>query len=374
MTYHEEIIRTINCFSIQKVSNHGAIVLYQSRITFVYENGVEDLDFDFMYSDISDVRVEAGYLRATDILKIDANEKTFQFNGIKEIEEVKHLINLLKQHNSNPEIDYGFRNMGVKKREWKDIEDPILLCSYQLPANMKTVTEIMMGEDFFVELYTACESENIIIDEWNQKDDYKERTIHYQKTINIPFMGKSIIQIAETQLLYNFPNKMAIEIVSDLGKTPFADCFDPQAQLIFEDKGDTVDFLVNYKMVWVKEPAFKNIIDSRTTEANRVFYQGFGKQLLRELGASDGKNDADKKNGESNEKTENVEKTDEPDESEKEAMHYAKLKMIYKLIIIVLLLMLIFAFLHRYKKTEPIFFSFWKFVNLTVFIILLINF
>lgn len=370
MSYREDIIKTINCFLIQKVSNHGAIVLYQSRLTFMYENGSEDLDFDFLYSDISDIKVEAGYLRATDILRIDANDKTFLFNGFYEIENVRHLIALLKQHHTKPELDYGFISTGVKTREWKDLEDPLLLCSYQLPANMKAVTERMLSKDFFVELYTTFESENIIIDEWTQKDSYQERTIHYQKTINIPFMGKSIIDIAETQLLYTFPNRMTIQVVSDLGKTPFADCFDPQAQLCFENKGETVDLLVNYKMVWVKEPAFKNIIDSRTTDANRVFYQGFGKQLLRELGGSDDKKDDEKADGEKDDNAENT----EPDEAEKEEVHYAKLRMFYKLAIIFLLVLLVSLVIHRYRKHESASFSFWKSVNLLVFILLLVNF
>lgn len=363
MYYLEEIIQRINCFQIQKVSNHGSLILYQTRMAFVYDDGNVDRDFNFEYSNISQIKIDPGILRSMDVLQIDANGRSYKFSGVKDIENAKNLISLLVQHNSKPQNSYGFINTGEAKVEWKDLDDPILFCSYSLPADMKTVSERILGNDFFVELYTTCGSEQIVIDEWSQKNGYQERTIHYQKTINIPFMGKNIIKIAEKQILFIESNRMAMQIVSNLGKTPYADCFDPQVQILFEDKGATVDFLVKFKLVWISEPAFKSIIDSKTTEANHIFYIGFGKQLMRELGGSDIEKVEEKNENDANEEND-----------ENEVDEFSKIRKLYKAVIILLLFFLFVAVYYRVRKQESFFFSFWKFILLIVFLVLLVNF
>lgn len=332
MTFQESLIVSYNCFLVQKVSHYGSLQFRQRTLTFVYANGESDKNADFEYQDISDVHVETRFTNAISNLEIRSNDdRTFLFSGLHEAPLVKDLILLLKETTMKPKISYGFMNSHKNAVQFQPLDDPVILTSCMVPANFAAVTSRIESKDTFADHLTHVGNENVVLSDWVQKDGYQERTITYDKTVVLPILGKNLIKIVETHHLFQSDKKWIIDCFSDLGKTPYADCFSPRVQLFFEDKGDNTEFICNFEMLWSSEPFVKSIILNKTTTETRDAYIQFGKQLITEVGGNADDENDDAKNAQ---------------EIEDE---FGKTRKLYKIFIIALLCLTFISILLKYR-------------------------
>lgn len=358
----ENAITSFSCLLVQKVSHHGTLFLFQKRLKFVYANGVDDENSNLQYTDITSVEVESRLAHAMNNLTISTSDQSFLFSGLHEAQIVKDLITLLQEEIKQPKSSIGFTSVKDNNPtiKWADLENPTLLYSTTLPAPMSTLYPFIEKKDSFLELYSSAGNEEIKIGEWEQKEGYVERTVDYLKLVVLPVLGKNLIKVSETQRMFHLDGKIAIGIISDLGKTPYADCFDPQVQMFFVDNGDKVEYLVMFEMIWSSEPFVKSIIQSKTTDEIRLFYSSYGKQLIRELGGGEESEDATKGEEEAN---------NEDD--------FGKTRKIYKISIICLLVMLVLSITIKYWPRGHFHIGYHglgKFLALIVFFMLLIFF
>ena len=292
---HGGPISTYNCFCVQKVSHHGVLKIYQEKISFIFTGGEEYNNYHIDYYSIKKIQVEDHFAQSMNSLEIHTDEQIHKFTGLQEAQQVKDLIGLTQQMYLKPKLSYGFTGSCSTIVEWKDLENPILLYSCKIPNNMDSVYQTLLSKDFFYELYGSFGDEEIVIDDWSDKEGFKERKISFVKFLNLPVIGKTTVNVSETQRLFDLDKNKAIAVILDLGKTPYADCFDPKVQLLFEDKGDYIEYLAKFQIIWLSQPLVKSIIDNKTTSNIRQFYTDMGTQLLRELGSTDSKGKKRKK-------------------------------------------------------------------------------
>lgn len=345
-------------FLVQKVSHNGTLYLYQDHFVFAYASGEDEKDTEVSFDSITDIIVESRLAHAMNNLEVRCKDQTFLFTGIHEAKAVKDMIMLMREHKKNPKPTYGFARTGEKTVEWEDLTNPILMCSATIPANISAVMQQIEQKDIFWELYKSGGNEDIVFSEWVEMDGYKERSITYNKCVVLPVLGKNMIKVIEYQRLFNLNGQYAIHVVSDLGKTPYANCFDPVVQIFFVDNGDKVEYLVKFEMIWSSEPFVKSIIQTKTTDEIREQYISFGQQLVREFG---GGADVDE------EKTAEQSSVDD----------FGKTRKIYKIVIITLvaILLLVLLFKHRKKYGWGISWGlFTKLVFIGMFFVLLIFF
>lgn len=356
-------ISSYTCFCVQKVSHHGILEIHQEKISFIFSGG-EDFDNTHLdYYSIKKVIVEDHFAETMCSLEIHTDEQIHRFTGLREAHMIKDLIGLAQETYLKPKISYGFTGSSNAPVQWEDFENPVLLHSCTIPNKMDAVYERLLSKDFFYELYGSFGDEEIVIDDWSEKNGYKERKISFVKTLVLPVIGKSLVKVSETQHLYDLEKRKAIAVILNLGKTPYADCFDPQIQLVFEDNGDSVEFLAKFQIVWLSHPLVKSIIDNQTTSNIRIFYTSMGKQLLRELSPS-----VPKKKKKHEEEAIVEEKKSED--------KFTKICMVYKLSIILLIAVLLFVIWYKYLKIESeqfLFFSISKLFVLIFFFVCLFH-
>lgn len=333
--FHKDVIISYNCFLVQKVSHRGNLELRSDRLTFVYSSGEQDKDADVKYTDITEMNVETRFAHAMNNLEVHTADQTFHFSGLYEAQSVKELITLLQNTITEIKPSYGFTATGKNTVQFQELDKPILLHSVSLPASLSDTMTRIESKECFNEYLTSVGNEDVSISDWVQKDGYKERIIDYNKLVVLPVLGKNLIKVSECHRLFKIGNKYAIDVFSDLGKTPYADCFDPRVQLHFEENGDKVDFLVKFEMLWSSEPFVKSIIMTKTTTETRDGYIVFGNQLVRELGGSVDEGPA-KSEGE-----------------EAQSDDFSKTRMIYKISIISLIVFLLLSYLYKYTKGNP---------------------
>lgn len=353
-----EPITSYTCFCVQKVSHHGTLEIHQEKVSFIFTGGEDHNNTHLDYYSIKKVSVEDHFAHSMNSLEIHTDEEIIRFTGLHEAHAVKELIGLIQQISLKPKLTYGFSGSSSSSNlvQWKDFENPVLLYSCKIPNNMSAVYQRLLSKDFFYELYGSFGDEEIVIDDWSEKDGYKERKISFFKILVLPIIGRSVVKVSETQQLFDREKGKGISVILNLGKTPYADCFDPQVQLVFEDNGDSVEFLAKFQIIWLSQPLVKSIIDNQTTSNIRKFYADMGKQLLRELGAS-------------HEKEKEKEKIEE-EKMKNSDEKFTKICMVYKIVIILLILVLLFTVWHKYLRRESkgyIFFSLWRTVVLCVF-------
>lgn len=258
MNFENDIIRKFSCFLVQKVSNYGSLNLYTKTIIFKFSNHNEN-DISIDYNEITNINSQISFGETITNLEIQTHDKSYNFTGIYDIQALNDFIILLKQIQSEPKITYGFVNQNKNKIIWTNLKNPTLLYSCIIPVSMDKIKEKIMSQSFFNELYSDFGSTNVHLDEWGQKNCYQERTIYYNKLLIIPIFGKKILNLSENQKMFDMKNKIGIFVKSNLGDTPFHECFDPQVQLIFADQGNSIEFLCYLDVVWSKSCAVKSI-------------------------------------------------------------------------------------------------------------------
>lgn len=167
---------------------------------------------------------------------------------------------------------------------YHELKNPVDLFSCTINASLSQTMEKIMGNDLFHTILSLVGDKDIVFSEWKDIQSYKERKIDYNKVYSVPVIGDYLYKASEIHRLFKVDNKEILEIISDLGKTPYASDFTPYVQLIFEPKDNSTIYSAKFEMVWKNEPFFiKRIITSKTTDAFKDFYIKFGDQLQKEF-------------------------------------------------------------------------------------------
>lgn len=337
MNNQDDIIRKFSCFLVQKVSTNGSLVVGTKTISFeLSSQKKKSIIID--YQSITNIDLQASFGDVITNFEISVGDQKYNFSGIHDIQALNDLIHLRQKILQEPKVDYGFINQDKSVVQFTDLNDPHLIYSCIIPATLDQIKEKILSKTFFSEIYASFGSTDVNLEEWTIKNGYRERTIYYNKLLIIPIFGKKLLHLSELQRLFEMPKKIGISVTSDLGDTPFADCFDPQVQLVFDDKGGSVEFLCKIDVVWSKSPAVKSIIQNQTVSSTKEFYATLGNRLLSTFGGDE------------------EEKPKEEDEEEKYEDEFAKTKKIYKIAIIALILTLIltchFKYRNKYEKNQ----------------------
>ena len=335
---HEDLITSFKCLYVHSVANHGILKLFSNHLIFTFAGGKDVLTTDTKYSDIEDVIVSDHCAHAMNNLEIKTiQNNSLLFSGIQNPQQAKELILLIKKQLSELTNTFGLtpepENSSTVK--FKPLENPKQVNNIILPASFSTVTSCVMGKEVIQEVYASFGNEDIVIGDWIPCDGYQERRIDYKKLVILPVLGKNLIQVAEFQKLFELDGKICIHVDSDLGKTPYCDCFDPKVQMFFSDKGGTTEFVVNFEMIWSSEPFVKSIIDNKTTAEITTTYKEVGKAYSKAVG------------GKTTEETDKKEET--PENSEEK---FKITKIIYMVFIWILIITIFIISLYRYKNSK----------------------
>ena len=355
----DSLILHCPCIYITTSGNYGALKISKEQIRFI-SSDFYDLDpFTLDYSDIEEITSQVNMAGAHNSIKIKTkNSNHYLFMGITNPKKVADLILLNKQQLESPLDVYGFLQDEDSAIVWKNLQNPTELCHLTIPSSMDKVRPLVEGKKIIEDYYASLGNEDIVVSEWTKCDGYAERRIDYMKLVIAPVIGKTLIKVAEFQKLFQIDDKtIGIHVESDLGKTPYADCFDPFVQVVYTDHGNSVEMVANLEIVWSSEPFVKGIIMSKTSEEVKITYTGLGKTYLKEFGA-------DNDNNETKEDEEN---------NKKETISFTTITRIHKIIIwllIVILFLLSFFKLKPFLSIRypiPAFFSFVFFIILFLF-------
>lgn len=175
-------------------------------------------------------------------------------------------------------------NSLTQEVSYHELQNPVDLYSCTIHATLSQTMEKITGTEIFHDILSLVGDKDIVFSEWKDLDDYKVRRIDYNKVYSVPVVGDYLYKASEIHRLFKVDNKEILEIISDLGKAPYATDFTPYVQLIFEPQEDTTLYSAKFQIVWKNQPfLIKGIIESKTTDAFRDFYVKFGDELKSEF-------------------------------------------------------------------------------------------
>lgn len=345
---------------ISGIGIHGMLRFYRQKIEFIPATSLTDRFFNIQYSDISDVSSNVGLCGAIQKLIITTKSSIqYQFTGLKDSDRLESFIKLNIEQLSHPSNIYGFIEDENKKITWKDLAHPTNLVHASIPGPMNKVLPLIQGKDILQENYLANGSEDIVFGEWIKCDGYTERRIDYMKCVIAPVIGKTLIKVAEFQRLFQIDDKRyGMNIESDLGKTPYADCFAPIVQVIYTDKGNSVDIDAKLEIIWSSEPFVKGIILNKTTEEVQSTYQSLTKLYQKAFGSNVDENQESQTSNQNNSNIEN----------------FRKISIVYKIIIWLLLVTLTIIVLSKFKIVHKTNYPIGSLLSLSFFVFLCLFF
>ena len=326
---NEKLVEYI-CFYVTKLSHHGTLALYRNRVEFVSTSENEP-SVVLKLSNIKSVNVEKRLVGAVNNLEVRTEDETFLFSGLHESEAVKDYITLLQSQQEKASDCFGFTAEENEEEmvRYKPLANPTILVNQIVPTPFSNFRSILENPQSYIDLYTSLGNEDVKISPWESSPGCLERTIDYMKLVVVPVIGKNLIHVIEYQKLFEIDGGIAITVASNLGKTPYADCFDPYVQIIAVEKDDQAEVTIMLEIIWKSEPFVKGIVESQTSTQIKEQYSKFLKDICKSLGADDGDN-----------KEEEAEQNAGEDK-------FLKAKRIYKICIILLLFVFIAAFLWK---------------------------
>lgn len=279
----QELIKSFNCFLVQKVSHSGTLRLYRDHFEFFYANGEEDKEAHTLYSTITDLVVESRLARKLNNLEIHTGEKTVVVSGLNEAVLVKDLIQLLQNETQLRAPTMGFSVNEETKTKFEELANPNLICSYTIGVPAKTLTEYLMSSEAFEKILETLGCEDVVVGEWKQLNGFKQRVLKYNKCVVLPVLGKNVYPVTETQKLFELDRKNVMRIEVDLGSVPYADAFTPYVHVYVGSNDDAADFMVKNELVWKSNPFVKSIVQNKTIEETREQYAAFYRQIQMDL-------------------------------------------------------------------------------------------
>ncbi|OHT02397.1 hypothetical protein TRFO_30526 [Tritrichomonas foetus] len=333
-------IKEFSCFFVQNFSHSGTLVLFPDHLVFLYANGSEDKDTLTYYAAITDVEVETRLARTVNNLSIITSSDKLIFSGLHDAESLKEYILLLKRRTNSKDLTTGFTSPEVSDDyTYSELANPTLLCSFTIPAQFENIVDYIESKESQKKLIEDLGNEDVEVGEWVQRLKYKERVMNYTKIVVLPVLGRNMVKVIENHHLFISEGKAVICVSTDLGTTPYSDCFDPLIQIFFIDNGESVEYSVKFEIMWSSTPFVKSIIENKTIEEFRNVYSNvFYRQLLKDIAGQDVSNQA-------------KEEEEAPKVERKSDSKFKKIKMMYKLIIIILFLLL-FVSIVRYNWPE----------------------
>ena len=337
-----------SCFLIKKVSHTGTFRLCRTRVEFLFSTE-EEASLIIKIKDIKSTVYDKKF--AVNNFEIQTEDEVYRFSGMHEAEAIKEYISLLQSQLEKVSDSYGFIEEEVEEEivKYKPLANPTILVSLTLPMTIANFRAIMDNPQTHIDFYQSLGNEDVKLSEWQQGPGYIERNIDYLKLVVVPVIGKNLIHVIEYQKLFEIEGGFVIHVSSNLGKTPYADCFDPYIQIISIDKGDKTEVTVNQEIVWKSEPFVKSIVESQTTQQVKEQYNKFFKEITKDLGG-----------GESEEQ-EDAEQDNAAEDK------FRKTKIIYKVSIIILLFILIGAFIWKSWPRGGVHYSWQMLFRLFVF-------
>lgn len=320
-------IERFNCFLVGEIPKGGALKLKKNAMTFTPIFGEEN-DLVINYTDIQKINAQTSLMGAEHSIEISTTDDTFVFSGLHEAPWILDTVKIIQQQAKAPLKSFGLTPPDKPANAWVPLEEPLENVNTTFSTNLATIVQMFENEDLFSRLYSACGNLEVALGPWVASDGYNERVISYTKVVTLPVLGTQHIQIKEFQRFFQLEGGgIGIHVISDLGKTPYADCFDPYVQIICTEEADKVRLVVNSTIVWKSEPFVKNIIAGQTNGQVKDQYGLFAKMINEELGAE-------------------VEDEATPEEPPENA--FKKTKLIYRIIIYILLGLTVACFCLRY--------------------------
>lgn len=204
--------------------------------------------------------------------------------------------------------------------------NPTLVFSKTIPTTVQTLVDYFTSIEAQNKMHTVFGNENVVYGDWEQYKGCRERSVTYAKCVTVPVLGKNVYGVCENWRVFETEGKTIIQLIIDLGTSPYADSFTPIVQVCVSKADDAVELNVNTEIVWKSTPFVKNIIQNTTLDESRGQYEQWYKHICEDILGESGADTDDK--GKKSQST-----RQEADEK------FAKAKKIYKIAIIVLLLM-----------------------------------
>ena len=316
----QELIKSFNCFLVQKVSHNGTLRLYRDHLEFFYANGEEAKEAHTLYSTITDMAVESRLARKLNNLEIHAGEKSVVVSGLTEALVVKELIALMQNEAKLAAPTMGFYLNEETRVKFEELGNPNLICSYTIGVSAKTLVEYLMSVEACEKILRKLGCEDVVVGEWKELNGFKQRVLKYNKCVVLPVLGKNVYPVTETQKMFELENRSVMRVEVDWGNVPYADAFTPYVHVYVSSNDEAADFMVKNELVWKSNPFVKSIVQAKTIEETREQYAALYKQIQMDLL---GKEVA----------------SGEPDKPAVEVDEFARARKIYKIIIIVLILL-----------------------------------
>ena len=317
----EEVIEEYPCYFVQKISHAGTLFLYQKRIVFKYADGSEENATSISYSSITNVKASSMLVNSVNSLIVSTKDTDFTFTSLQDREEICSLIQLMKSLSNDTSKSFGFTS--DESSGFPTLENPVLLGSYTLDLPLSRVRELVIDSDeIILDLYKEIGNENMNPSGW----EHNLKTLSYNKCVAIPVLGKQMIPVKEFKHLYERDNGLYIYITTDLGTTPYADCFDTFVLMHFKDDNGKTVVTVENDIVWSKTPFVKSIVETSTISEVRAQYDRLFEIVVERTGGS------------------TAQHANQPVPSDDK---FAKTRRMYKIIIIVLFCVLALVILWR---------------------------
>ncbi|KAH0795100.1 hypothetical protein GPJ56_000943 [Histomonas meleagridis] len=296
-----QIVAKYHCFYISKISLSTTLCLHQGFIDF--ESGNSNDKIYITYSEIKEVAADKGIGSAVNNLEIKTKNRSYLFSGLHEAESIKELITLLQLNDKAVQPLYGFTSNNQEVIEYKELNDPKEVVKKTLNFPFQTVVDLIRKKEFMDDFFLSTGNEDVHTSDFTKLDTCDERDINYLKLIVVPVFGKNLTKVREIQRFFTFDGKMIISVTSELGKTPYAECFDPLVQVVFVDNGNKTEFSVLFEMFWKSQPTFKNIIQTQTEKGIKDSYEAMIKKIITDLGGDAEGGEETPENNEENEKS-----------------------------------------------------------------------
>ena len=346
-------IHEFSCFFVRKFSSSGLLVLYKDHLIFQYANGDYVTETNTSYDAIKDVIVDSKLGKTVKNLEIHTGNNVMIFSGLQNTNSVRDYILLLMDKEKRNQEFIGFTLNNKESIKYEKLKNPSILCSLNIPTTFDNVMNYVKSKEAITKLYEFIGNEDVIVSDWVKNQGYEERTITYKKLVVVPVLGKNLILIKEFHRLFHL-NGIDIDCsTSDLGTTPYSDCFAPYVQQMYIDNGDSVNFVVQYEIEWVKSAFVKGIVETKTISEFNSQYNEWHKQIVKDLLGTDIE--------------ESVEKIETPNQNNK----FAKYRRYYKITIIILLCLIFLAIIRTnwHSSNVHIGFNFVFTVLVTLFFI-----
>lgn len=188
--------------------------------------------FSFPLDTITASKVQYSASKSTEILELNTENQTYLFTGFSDCEDIHELIQFLLSQFPIPKSSCGFSAKNSESFSFIPLENPQQILSATFNCSLEQLRSFLNDSDVFSQVYIDIGNENIVVGAWEKKEGYIFRQNTYEKQMTAPVVGHLHLFLKEFHRVFELPNTLAYHITTDLGKTPYADCFDTCKELL----------------------------------------------------------------------------------------------------------------------------------------------